>query len=282
MAIYAIGDVQGCFSELEKLLSKISFNARRDHLWFVGDLVNRGPHSLETLEFVISLGSNATTVLGNHDIHLIACYTGHKLCKKGSSLAPVLQSPNIDALIDWLRFRPLMHTDAETGHSMIHAGLLPQWDLKIAQQCAAEVEFELRSKAFNRFVGQVYGDEPRQWQPSLKGIERLRVITNAFTRLRYCDRDGVMDFDYKGPPGEQPEELRPWFYWPQRKSKENSLVFGHWSALGIHQEKNVLAIDSGCLWGGMLTAARIDVSPIRIISVECAAKREIDRLKIDI
>lgn len=270
MATYAIGDIQGCFLELETLLSKISFSAKRDRLWFVGDLVNRGPQSLETLEFVISLGKCATTVLGNHDIHLIACYTGHKSCKKESSLTPILQSPDVETLINWLRFQPLMHTDTEIGHSMIHAGLLPQWDLNTARLCAAEVELELRSNQFDQFIGRVYGDDPPQWNDKLTGIERLRVITNAFTRLRFCDQDGAMNFEYKGPPGTQPVELRPWFQWPHRKSKDDSLIFGHWSALGLYQGNNILAIDSGCLWGGSLTAARIDVSPIQIYTVACS------------
>lgn len=276
MATYAIGDIQGCYSDLRSLLDRIHFQQDADQLWFVGDLVNRGPASLETLRFVKSLGDSAITVLGNHDIHLIACFTGAQACKKSSTLRPILEAPDCTELIDWLRYRPLLHTDPLLGYTMVHAGLLPQWDLTLASQCAFEVETILRSQDYVSFFQSVYGDAPDRWNDSLNGVDRYRVIVNGFTRLRFCDRHGGINLDYKGPVGSQPEGLIPWYAFPERRSSDISLIFGHWSALGLHMERNVTAIDTGCLWGGALTAVRIDVTPIEVFQVPCSAKKSIN------
>lgn len=274
MAVYAIGDVQGCFTELEQLLKKIRFKPDEDHLWLVGDLVNRGPQSIETVQFVQSLGERAQCVLGNHDIHLIACYTGAQTCKSTSSLKQILDHADANQVVDWMRNIPLLHHDSELGWTMVHAGLLPQWDLALAQQCAREVEQQLRSDDYANFITKAYGNTPTHWDPSLDDRDRWRVIINAFTRLRLCDRDGNMDFKYKGLLGEQPPHLHAWFDLP-RKSENLKLVFGHWSALGLKQTSNLLGLDTGCLWGTALTAARIDCDKPVIYSVDCQAKRKI-------
>ena len=274
MAVYAIGDVQGCFDELECLLKKIRFNLNSDQLWLVGDLVNRGPQSIDTVQFVQSLGAQAHCVLGNHDFHLLACYTGTQTCKPTSSLNQILEHAEADKIIDWFRHVPLLHHDTELGWTMVHAGLLPQWDLSLAQNCAHEVETQLRSAQYTEFIAGAYGNTPSKWDPQLEDRNRWRVIVNAFTRIRLCDRDGNMNFDYKGLLGDQPPHLHAWFDLP-RKSENLKLVFGHWSALGLKQTPNLLGLDTGCLWGNVLTAARLDSDVPEITSVECEAKRKI-------
>lgn len=275
MSIYAIGDVQGCFDELMALVEKISFNPKSDKLWFVGDLVNRGPKSLETLRWVKSLGEHATTVLGNHDLHLLAAHAKVKPVSKSSSLAPVLRASDADGLLDWLRYRPLVHYDAEIKIAMIHAGLVPQWNIENALARAKEVEDILRSENYIDFLKNMYGNSPDSWNDSLSGWGRLRVITNSFTRLRYCDQFGVMSLTDKGPIGTQNQGMLPWYEINSRKSKNTKIVFGHWSALGYLEKNNVIATDTGCLWGGSLTAVSIDETPIRKFQVKCKAKRVI-------
>ena len=274
MAVYAIGDVQGCFTELEQLLKKIRFNSNSDQLWFVGDLVNRGPQSLETVQFVQSLGNAVKCVLGNHDIHLIACYSGAQTCKPSSSLNQILEHSDADEIIHWFRTIPLLHHDSSLDWTMVHAGMLPQWDLSLAQNCAKEVEKKLQAKGYQEFIANVYGEIPNQWDDNLQGADRWRVIINAFTRLRLCDLDGNMDFAFKGPLGEQDEHLLAWFDVP-RQSENLNIVFGHWSALGLKQTHNLLGLDTGCLWGSFLTAARLDCDIPEIHSIECKAKRKI-------
>lgn len=274
MAVYAIGDVQGCYTELEQLLKKIHFNPTNDQLWFVGDLVNRGPQSLETVQFVKSLGNAAQCVLGNHDIHLIACYTGAQTCKPSSSLKQVLEHEEVDEIINWLRAVPLLHHDPNLPWTMVHAGMLPQWNLALAQQCASEIETKLRADNYAEFIANVYGDTPTQWHTELDDQERWRVIVNAFTRLRLCDHEGNMDFEHKGELGEQAEHLHAWFDIP-RESADLNIVFGHWSALGLKNSPNLLGLDTGCLWGNKLTAARLDSDTPKIYSVDCEAKRKI-------
>ncbi|MFK7793863.1 MAG: symmetrical bis(5'-nucleosyl)-tetraphosphatase [Gammaproteobacteria bacterium] len=272
MAVYAIGDIQGCFSELEQLLDKINFDANADQLWFVGDLVNRGPQSLETIQFIRALGNSAQCVLGNHDIHLIACHAGVQTCKSKSSLNQILQHPHADDIINWLRFQPLLHHDTKLNWLMVHAGLIPQWDLITAKACAIEVEEQLRSTNYVEFLGQAYGNTPNQWDPTLSRQDRWRVILNAFTRLRLCDQQGKMDFNYKGLLGEQEKHLHAWFDIP-RKSADLNIIFGHWSALGLKKTDNLLGLDTGCLWGSQLTAARIDVRPVTLQQIDCSAKK---------
>lgn len=275
MAIYAIGDVQGCFDELTALVEKISFNPKSDYLWFVGDLINRGPSSLETLRWVKSLGDRAITVLGNHDLHLLAAFADVKQINSSSSLYPILQAYDLEELIDWLRNRPLMHFDRKHNIAMVHGGLLPHWNIKKALSRAKEVEEMLCSKQYKDFLKNMYGDKPDQWDTSLSGWDRLRVITNSFTRLRYCSDNGIMNFSDKGEPGTQTPGMKPWFEIESRKSQDTTIIFGHWSTLGHYQGHNVIALDTGCLWGGSLTAVRIDDPKKKKFQIKCEAKRAI-------
>jgi len=267
MAVYAIGDVQGCFDELQALLDLIDFEPGRDRLWFAGDLVNRGPRSLETLRFVRSLG--AVSVLGNHDLHLLAAASIPGRLKRKDTLQQIIDAPDAHELLDWLRHRPLLHYDETLGYTLIHAGLPPQWDLEAARACAGEVEAVLRSDGYVDFLNAMYGNEPNLWNPALAGPERLRFITNCFTRLRYCDAEGRLALDEKGPPGRQPEYLKPWFEWKERKSRNINIVFGHWSTLGAHDAPGIHALDTGCLWGGQLTALRLGTANTERIEYPC-------------
>ncbi len=258
MATYAIGDVQGCFDELMELLEVIEFDEKSDTLWFVGDLVNRGPKSLETLRFVKSLGERAITVLGNHDIHLLTIAYGVNSDKGHKTLRPVLGADDRDELITWLRQQRLVHFDAQLGIGMVHAGLPPQWTFEQTMGFGSEVEAVLQSDAVGDLLSVLYGDHPARWHDQLAGIERQRFIVNACTRLRFCDQAGEMDFAFKGEIGGQPAGLLPWFDVDNRCSVDDFIVFGHWSALGFMQTDRLLSIDTGCLWGGELTAVRID------------------------
>src|SRR5436190_5788907 len=233
MARYAIGDVQGCCDELKALLAKASFSADRDELWFVGDLVNRGPKSLETLRFVRALGANATVVLGNHDLHLLALAFGSRRKQKdGDTLAPVLEAPDRDQLLEWLLGRPLAVFDEPRGDFLVHAGLVPEWTPRFAAKLAREVEAVLRDDARALFDA-MYGNKPEKWQDSLRGMDRLRFVINVFTRMRFVKRDGTVDLKMKGMPGQQPPDYLPWFDAPERASGEVRVVCGHWSTLGL-------------------------------------------------
>ena len=275
MAIFAIGDVQGCFDELTALVKKIPFKPESDKLWFVGDLVNRGPKSLETLRWVKSLGDRAVTVLGNHDLHLLAAYAKVKPVTESSSLAPALRAKDTAELIDWLRHRPLIHYEARLNIAMVHAGLIPQWSIENALACAQEVQEILRSGNYTDFLRNMYGDTPNHWDSTLTGWDRLRVITNSFTRLRYCNSKGVMNLMDKGPPGTQSPKMQPWYEINSRKSKSTTIVFGHWSTLGYQEKNNIISTDTGCLWGGQLTAVRIGGTENRKYQIECEAKRTV-------
>ena len=270
MGVYAIGDVQGCYQEFRDLLEKLDFNPTGDRLWLVGDLVNRGPASLETLRFVKQLGDAAVCILGNHDLNLLAVDAGVRSNSRYPTLQNILNADDREELLRWLRTRPLLHHDEHMNYTMVHAGLPPQWDLLHAQQYAHEVENVLRSDEYKVFLQEMYGDKPNCWHDSLQGWERLRFITSAFTRIRYCNEHGKINFTAKGPPGTQPQEYRPWFDIKQRKNSQLRIIFGHWSTLGYVQRDNILALDSGCVWGGKLTAARLD-EEVRIISVDCKA-----------
>ncbi len=269
MAIYAIGDVQGCFDDLKRLLEKIRFNSDDDYLWFVGDLVNRGPQSLEVLRYVRSLQDHAVTVLGNHDLHLLAVAAGIRQAHCKDTINSILEAPDCDELLKWLRGQPLLHHDTALGYTMIHAGLPPQWGLTMAQSCAHEVEATLRSSTYTDFLEHMYGNEPSCWSESLVGWERLRFIVNCLTRLRYCNPDGSLVLAEKGAPSEQLNEHMPWFNAPHRASVNMRIIFGHWSALGQYSQEGIYALDSGCLWGGTLTALRLDSNP-EWYNVECA------------
>jgi bis(5'-nucleosyl)-tetraphosphatase (symmetrical) len=263
---YAIGDVQGCYQELRALLAELKFAPDRDRLWFVGDLVNRGPRSLEVLELVRALGDNAIVVLGNHDLHLLAVAFGSRRKRKSDTLDAVLAAPDRDALLEWLITRPLAHFD-ERGDLMVHAGLVPQWSVETALGVAREVESALRSDPRALFDN-MYGDEPDRWSDELSGMERLRFAINVLTRLRVCAADGRVDLEVKGkPPPHSP--LRPWFELGNRRSRDARIIFGHWSALGFVVRKGVVGLDSGCVWGGALTAFDLDAERPPIVT-SCA------------
>jgi bis(5'-nucleosyl)-tetraphosphatase (symmetrical) len=264
---YAIGDVQGCASALSALLEHVGFSASRDRLWFVGDMVNRGPQSLEVLRYVRSLGDRAVTVLGNHDIHLIACAAGLARRRADDSFDDVLGAPDRDELVDWLRFRPMVH--AEDEYFVVHAGLLPSWSTARAQDLAAEVEHELRVKRYREFLAELYGSRPAAWSDALRGMDRLRVIVNAMTRMRFVSADGVMEFATKGETSRAPPGYMPWFDVPGRASRDATMVTGHWSALGLRVRPDLLALDTGCVWGGTLTAVRLEDR--RVYQLPCAA-----------
>ena len=252
MAIYAIGDVQGCFDDLLRLLDSIHFDQSHDQLWFAGDLVNRGPKSLETLRFVKSLGTSAITVLGNHDLHLLATACNIRKIHSKDSLTAILQAPDRDELLFWLRQQPLFHYNDD--FCLLHAGLPPQWDFNKTRKMAHKVEKVLKSQDYLDFLKHMYGDTPDIWSKDLKGFSKLRFITNCFTRMRFCDVNGKLDFSYKGSLANKPKNLMPWFAVPGRKSNCMRIIFGHWSTLGFYQDHNCYGIDTGCLWGGQLTA----------------------------
>lgn len=256
MATYAIGDVQGCMRELEALLAACAFDAALDRLWFVGDLVNRGPDSAEVLRFVKGLGDRATVVLGNHDLHLLCVSEGLARPRDDDTLECVLEAPDRGELLAWLRTRPLLHVERDA--ILVHAGLLPQWDIEKALALAAEVEAELRGPRYRGFLANLYGSMPNAWKDELSGADRTRVIVNAMTRMRFCTDDGVMEFHAKGGPDAAPADCRAWFDIPGRKSTTHTLVCGHWSALGLRLEPRLLALDTGCVWGGSLSAVRLD------------------------
>ncbi len=273
MATYAIGDVQGCFDELKALLSQINFNSDRDQLWFCGDLVNRGPKSLETLRFIKALEGNAITVLGNHDLHLLATAYENKKPGHKDTFDELLKAKDVFALLDWLRQQPLLHHDDKHNITLLHAGIPPQWSIEKTRLLAAEISQLLQSDNHINFYKHMYGDKPLHWDENLSGWSRYRFITNALTRLRYCDINGKPALNAKGPPGSQADHLYPWYEVPDRKSQNDTIIFGHWSTLpqaGLSSINNAYAIDSGCLWGGTLTAMRIDIKPFEYLQLPCA------------
>lgn len=267
MAVYAIGDVQGCYAGLRALLDKLKFDPASDTLWFTGDLVNRGPQSLEVLRFVSAI-PGVVSVLGNHDLHCLAVASGQAPEKKNDTFNSLFAAPDRDALLSWLRQRPLLHHDDKLEVSLVHAGLLPSWDVSEATRCAREAEHAIARSDKNELFTHMYGDTPDRWQESLDGWARLRIIINAFTRLRYCHADGRLDLRPKMAPGRQPAGLLPWFQVPGRLSQSNRILFGHWSTLGVWNQDNVIGLDSGCLWGGRLTAVRLD-GPAQFTDVPC-------------
>lgn len=250
MATYAIGDVQGCFDELQRLLDKVKF-AEGDQLWFVGDLVNRGPKSLQVLRFVRDLGDRAVTVLGNHDLHLVTQLEGFERPRKDDTFQDVLAAPDAKRLVDWLRQRPMMHADG--GYAMVHAGLLPQWTVEKAVALGNEVERALRGPDYRAFLANMYGSKPEEWSERLEGWDRLRVIVNAMTRLRFCTRQGRMEFHAKGK--RPPAGYSAWFDF---RHDTRTVVCGHWSTLGLKLTDKLAALDSGCVWGGALSALRFE------------------------
>jgi bis(5'-nucleosyl)-tetraphosphatase (symmetrical) len=256
MSTYVVGDIQGCCDEFRQVLDRMSFNPGQDKLWLVGDLVNRGPASLEVLRLVKSLGDAAITVLGNHDLHLLAVAAGVAKLHRTDTLDEVLHAPDRDELMAWLRCQRLLY--AEGNHVLVHAGLLPQWSVAQAAGLAREVEAKLRGKDHVEFLERMYGNTPHVWDDGLGGYKRLRVIVNAFTRMRIVSPQGEMEFRFKGEVHNIPEGYMPWYDAPRRKSCDATVIFGHWSALGLMVRDNAIALDTGCLWGGPMTAIRLE------------------------
>ncbi len=273
MRTFAIGDIQGCFAEFEQLLERIAFDPERDRLWLVGDLVNRGPQSLQVLRRVKSLGDAVVTVLGNHDLHLLAAaLSPTESLKPKDTLGEIFEARDRDELLHWLRYRPMLHSDDALGYTMVHAGFAPQWNLTQAQACARELEAALRDEqACVELFANMYGDQPDLWSDDLKGFARLRFITNCFTRLRFCFEDGRLDLNYKGSIAKAPKKLVPWFKAPQRRWRGTRIVCGHWSALGFHHADDVLSIDTGCVWGDRLCAVRLDQSDPAPVYTRCSS-----------
>ncbi len=275
MTTWAIGDIQGCHDELRALVAQLGFRPDRDQLWLTGDLVNRGPSSLETLRYVRSLGDNAVTVLGNHDLHLLAvAFATKRKIKSADTIEDVLDARDRDALLEWLLSRPLAHHDAARKTLLVHAGLVPQWTAGDATSLAREVEAALR-KDPRALFDEMYGDQPDKWSDSLKGMDRLRFAINALTRLRVCTREGRVDLKMKGGVKDIRAPFRPWFEWDHRESRNVRVIFGHWSALGFVREHGVIGLDTGCVWGGSLTAIDIDAADAKPISTPCRGYQDI-------
>jgi bis(5'-nucleosyl)-tetraphosphatase (symmetrical) len=270
LATIAIGDVQGCYDQLMRLLERAGFDERRDTLWFVGDLVNRGPQSLETVRFVKGLGARAVTVLGNHDLNLLAVAAGVRKPHRGDTNESLLAAPDRDELIAWLRHRSMMH--AGGGYAMVHAGLLPQWSIDQALALAREVEAALRAPDHRDFLKRMYGNEPLRWRDNLDGIDRLRIIVNAMTRMRLAAADGTLELDHKLGLESAPAGYFPWYDVPGRASRGTPILFGHWAALGLVVREDAVCLDSGCVWGRALSALRLEDR--RLFQLDCAELAE--------
>ena len=265
MATYAIGDVQGCYDQLMRLLERADYDERRDLLWFVGDLVNRGQQSAQVVRFAKRLGARQVTVLGNHDLALLVIAGGFKKPHRGDTYDELLAAPDRDELVDWLRHQKMMH--AGGGHAMVHAGLLPQWSLPQALALAREVETALQGPDYREFLKHMYGNEPARWHDGLAGYDRLRVIVNAMSRMRLITPDGAMEFSHKTGPAGLPAGYLPWYDAPSRASRGERIYFGHWAALGLMQREDVVCLDTGCVWGRALTAIRLEDG--RLFQLDC-------------
>ncbi len=274
MATYAIGDIQGCYYAFQKLLESINFNPKVDALWLVGDVVNRGAHSLAVLRWCYEHQDSIQMVLGNHDLHTIAVAHGIRKPNRSDTIQSIIEAPDADTLLTWLRQQPLIVSNE--NYVMVHAGLLPQWQISDALSYAKEVEYALQSEQYVDFLSNMYGNTPNSWQDNLVGYERLRVIVNAMTRMRVCTPDGALDFSFKGELKDVPNGYFPWFDFPNRAPFQQIIIFGHWSALGLQQRENIVALDTGCLWGGKLTAICLETKEITQVSSD---KRDL-RLKV--
>jgi bis(5'-nucleosyl)-tetraphosphatase (symmetrical) len=272
MSTYVVGDIQGCHAALTTLLTALNFDRARDRLWITGDLVNRGEDSLAVLRWCMAHDDCVVAVLGNHDLHLLAVAEGFVPPHRKDTLDLILQAPDRNALLTWLRQRPMLHRDGDW--MMLHAGLPPAWDANLAQELASELETALRSPDWRKFLADMYGNEPRRWSPDLQGQERLRFIANALTRTRYLHPDGSLEFQHKLGLGTAPADLTPWFDFPGRASNHVRILFGHWSTLGLLVREDVVALDTGCLWGGALTAFRLDDE--QCFQVRCARNGDTD------
>lgn len=272
MATYAIGDIQGCYFAFQALLKKLDFDALRDELWLVGDLINRGNGSLEVLRWCFAHQENIRVVLGNHDLHAIVVAHEIRKAHRSDTLQSILDAPDGKKMLDWLRVQPLMISDR--GFLMVHAGLLPQWSVADALNYAKEVETALKEDGYIEFLKCMYGNQPNVWEDSLSGYDRLRMITNVFTRMRICSAVGELEFEFKGELKNIPAGYYPWFDFSERKSAEKEIIFGHWSALGLYQKKGVHGLDTGCLWGGQLTALCLETKEITQVDFDPRDKAE--------
>ncbi len=270
VATYVIGDIQGCYEAFKELLVAIAFNPARDRLWLAGDMVNRGENSIDTLRWCMAHDDSVVAILGNHDLHLLAVAEGFVPLHRNDTLAEILDAPDRALVLDWLRRRPMVHREGDW--LMVHAGLLPEWTPQQAEALARELEDTLRGDGYRGFLKNMYGNEPRKWQATLSGQDRLRLIANAMTRLRYLHPNGDIEFQHKCAPGDAPAGLLPWFDMPERQSRGVTVLFGHWSTLGLLDRPDVVALDTGCLWGGQLSAIRLEDR--RIFQVGCHARRQ--------
>lgn len=260
MAHYAIGDIQGCYDELTALLKKIDFNHGTDTLWLTGDIVNRGPKSLESLQFAMQHPDSVRIILGNHDFHLLAVGYGHGTTKRSDTIAPILNHPDSRKMLDWLRHQPLMIRNEK--HVMVHAGILPQWSVGQAEELAREAEAELQGRKYGKFFAKMYGNTPAAWDDGLSGYSRLRFIVNVFSRMRALTYRNELDFEFKSTLDKMPIYLRPWFRVPGRQNLSHKIVFGHWSSLGYLNTDGIISLDTGALWGGELTAIDLDTEAV--------------------
>jgi bis(5'-nucleosyl)-tetraphosphatase (symmetrical) len=269
MAVYAIGDLQGCYDPFRELLDALRFDPSSDTLWLAGDLVNRGPKSLKTLRFVRSLGDSVISVLGNHDLHLLALWSGSvRFGNRFESLEKLLKAPDVDELCDWLRHRPLAHYDKSLDTLLVHAGTHPNWSVKKTTARAAEVENELRHGDFEILLGKMYGNTPNTWSGKLGGYKRLRFIINCLTRMRMITVDNKLNFTHNGSPWRSRKNILPWYKADDRATGATRVVFGHWSQLGLVVLPELISLDTGCVWGRQLTAVRLDKRIPRVIQVE--------------
>ncbi len=276
MAVWAVGDIQGCFDSFQALLKKINFDPKKDELWVAGDLVNRGDKSLETLNYLYSIKDSIKVVLGNHDIALIAAYAGVK--KSNETIQPILDAPNASELIHWLRHQAFFHWDFKLGYCMAHAGISPQFDFGMARTHAARIEKKLQGRNYKAWLKHMFKKSSNKFNAKASSLDIEKYILSSFTAMRFCEDDGRLDFKQKGKPTEYKvlkKGLKPWFACPTRRSTSLKIVFGHWSTLGYYQDSNVLALDTGCLWGKALTMARLDVEEPIIVQVQCEAKQEV-------
>ena len=274
MAVWAVGDIQGCYDSFQELMKKIKFDPKVDELWVAGDLVNRGDKSLETLNYLYSIRDSIKVILGNHDIALIAAYAGVK--KSNETIQPILDAPNASELIHWLRHQPFLHWDFKLGYCMAHAGISPQFDFGMATTHAKRIEKKLQGRNYKAWLKHMFKKSSNKFDAKASSLDIEKYILSSFTAMRFCEDDGSLDFKQKGAPTEYKvlkKGLKPWFACPTRRSTSLKIVFGHWSTMGYYQDSNVLALDTGCLWGGALTAARLDTKEPIIVKVMCEAKQ---------
>ncbi len=269
MAVYAIGDIQGCYKPFRRLLDKIEFDPANDQLLLTGDLVNRGKKSLKVLRYILKHQYSIRTVLGNHDLHMLCAFEGVPSPRGNDTFDDVLNAPERDSIFDWLRCQPLAIHDEALNILLVHAAVHPLWTLDECLSYAGEVQAALSAPDYRKLLPALYGNKPRRWSADLEGADRLRFVVNVFTRLRYIGLDGRLNFDHAGSPGSQPHELVPWFKHPERVSLTPAIVFGHWSALGLYRKNGVLGLDTGCCWGRSLCAARIDVPHYEFTTENC-------------